>query len=379
MGAATDSWLVIAALATTAGYGIYLAGLARHLVQPSRASWLIWSAATAVEAATYAAVNPTAPQRWIFALATIACLVIALALWRRSRWRAPTTSEALCMAACLTAILAWLVFHAAFWAHLMVVAAVPVSFVPTWQSVRIDRTHERSPAWGLWTIGDLATLLVASHADRASVGELGYILVELACHASVWLLIGLPTIFPWRARRAGDGRLTVVDRYAAADELFTVRDNHLGKGVYAVGGFRRGATIVRFAGKRVAAAKLPGRLSGEDDRFVQVERGHYMGPSGSIDDLINHSCAPNAGLRFLASGVFLVALRDIAPGEEIAWDYSTTLADPAWQMPCRCGAASCRGTIGAFATLPADRQQWYRARNLIAPYLRSLGREERAA
>ena len=76
-----------------AGYATYLLGLKRQLVQPNRASWLIWSAATAVEAATYAAVNPGALQGWVFALSTLACVAVTVALWRRSVWRAPARGE----------------------------------------------------------------------------------------------------------------------------------------------------------------------------------------------------------------------------------------------------------------------------------------------
>jgi SET domain-containing protein len=95
-----------------------------------------------------------------------------------------------------------------------------------------------------------------------------------------------------------------------------------------------------------------------------------MGPSGRLDDLVNHSCAPNAGLRFSENGVFLVAVRAIAVGEEIAWDYSTTLRESNWHMLCQCKAPECRRVIGNFETLDAERQDWFRARNLVAPYLR---------
>ena len=117
-------------------------------------------------------------------------------------------------------------------------------------------------------------------------------------------------------------------------------------------------------------------MSGASDRYLQIGRDRYMGPSGRIDDLINHSCSPNAGLRFTDDGVFLVALRPIAPGEEIAWDYSTTLADPDWSMQCACGSPECRGVIRAFALLPAEVQDRYRAMGIVAPYLdeRDMGR-----
>ena len=364
-----QAWFVVALAASFAGYAAYLTGLQRHLVEPNRASWLIWSAATAVEASTYAAVNPDAPQRWVFLFATIACVAITLALWRRSAWSLPSRTESLCMAACLASLGVWTMFRDAFWAHLLVVAAVPVSFWPTWASVRADRGRERSPAWGLWTIGDLATLLVAARTPGSPIGEYAYILVELGCHAGVWVMIGLATINPLRWPGFGRGRLAA-DETARSPEPFVIGDSHLGRAVFAARGFAEGDALMPFTGRRFRADRVPGLTRGRSDRFVQVTPDHYMGPSGRIDDLVNHSCAPNAGLRFTAGGVWLVAVRAIMPGEEITWDYSTTLAESNWHMVCHCRSPDCRRVIGNFATLNPERQEWFRARNLVAPHLR---------
>jgi len=75
---------------------------------------------------------------------------------------------------------------------------------------------------------------------------------------------------------------------------------------------------------------------------------------------INHSCRPNCGLK---GTVTVVAMRDIARGEELTIDYSTTEADPHWSMACRCGAPECRRTIGSVHTLPRELFEQY------APFL----------
>lgn len=374
-----DIWFVLAIGLSFAGYAVYLLGLRRETVRPNRASWLIWAAATSLEALTYAAVNPGAPQALVFAVSAIACLVVTLGIWRRSSWAPPSATETFCIAACLTALILWLAFRETFWAHMLVVAAVPVSFWPTWASVWTDRSRERSPAWGLWTFGDLATLLIAVRGPQLGVAELGYILVELLCHASVWFLIGLATINPLRSLGVRRGGLRVFDRYRHSNNLFKVGDNHLGKAVFAARGFAEGDVLLEFTGRRLHADRLPSLMHGRGDRFVQVTPDQYMGPSGRLDDLVNHSCAPNAGLRFAEDGVFLVAVRAIDPGEEIAWDYSTTLRESNWHMLCQCKAPGCRRVIGNFDTLEPDRQEWFRARNLVAPYLRRRDAVEKRA
>ena len=281
------------------------------------------------------------------------------------------------MGAAFAAILLWVAFHETFWAHMLVVAAVPVSFWPTWQSVWEDRARERSPAWGLWTLGDLATLLLATRTRGSGVGEYGYILVELLCHAGVWFIVGFATINPVRSFGLRRGRFFVLDAYRPAANPFAVGETHLGKAVYAAAGFAAGETVIRFSGRRVSADRVPAAMQGTADRFVQITADSFMGPSGRVDDLINHSCTPNTGLRFAADGVVLVAIRDIAPGEEIAWDYSTTLSRPSWRMPCACRSAACRGTIGGFESLPIERQRWFLEHDMVAPYLREMERVER--
>ncbi|HEX8389650.1 MAG TPA: SET domain-containing protein-lysine N-methyltransferase [Sphingomonas sp.] len=351
-----DPLLFGAIALAAAGYATYLVALTRDLVEPNRTSWLIWATATGVEAGTYAAVNPDAPQAIVFALSTVACVIITAAMWRRSRWRAPDPVELACLLACLGAIALWTVFQETFWAHMLVVAAVPISFWPTWASVREDPARERTPAWGLWTLGDLLTLAVATRDAPIGLAEHGYLFIELVCHASVWLMVGLASILHWRVRRP---------------EALRVGETHLGRAVFAVRGFDESAVITRFSGRRVGPHRLPAALAGAEDRFVQVDAQEYMGPSGRVDDLINHSCDPNAGLRFTPAGVLLVAIRPIAPDEEIAWDYSTTVGEPGWRMACRCGSANCRGVVEGFSSLPEERKRWFRVRDLVAPYLRA--------
>jgi hypothetical protein len=59
-------------------------------------------------------------------------------------------------------------------------------------------------------------------------------------------------------------------------------------------------------------------------------------------------------------GAWLVARRDLAPGDEITCDYNINIAGgTSW--PCHCGAARCRGeTTGDFFSLPPDIQREYR-------------------
>jgi len=54
-----------------------------------------------------------------------------------------------------------------------------------------------------------------------------------------------------------------------------------------------------------------------------------------------------------------VALRSIEPGEEIRFDYSTTMIQDHWTMECRCGQPTCRRVILDFHHLPPITQNRY--------------------
>lgn len=57
---------------------------------------------------------------------------------------------------------------------------------------------------------------------------------------------------------------------------------------------------------------------------------------------VNHSCAPNCEIRTEGLRAWVVALRDIAPGEELTYDYDF---EEGPRTPCSCGAPACRGYI----------------------------------
>ena len=150
---------------------------------------------------------------------------------------------------------------------------------------------------------------------------------------------------------------------------FVVSKNHLGKAVYAARRFKKGDVVTQFTGPLIHKSDVPLTYKGEDDRYVQVAKEHYLGPSGEIDDLINHSCDPNTGLQFTDSGILLVATRKIDVGEEITWDYSTTLLDSSWLMLCDCRSSHCRKMIGDFILLETPIQKKYLRLGVLPEYI----------
>jgi SET domain-containing protein len=70
----------------------------------------------------------------------------------------------------------------------------------------------------------------------------------------------------------------------------------------------------------------------------------------------NHSCDPNTAIQ---GQIVLVAMRDIAPGEELTHDWATT-DDGEYEMECRCGSPGCRRLITGKDWMRPDLQERYR-------------------
>jgi SET domain-containing protein len=135
-----------------------------------------------------------------------------------------------------------------------------------------------------------------------------------------------------------------------------------GHGVFSAEPIPSGAAILQFTGPVLRPAEVHDGLY-----HLQIEENLYLGPSGAADDFVNHSCVPNAGFH---SGLTLVAMRDIAAGEEITWDYSTAIDEEGFSgFACRCGAIGCRGVVQSFRDLNTAIQS--RLLPWVLPYLRA--------
>ena len=141
--------------------------------------------------------------------------------------------------------------------------------------------------------------------------------------------------------------------------------------------FRLVATVPIRAGAVIL--RVDGHIVGTPSRHsIQVGMGEHLEvpPGASITEeldqfgwrFLNHSCDPNGRIRDRE----LIALRDIAPWEDLTFDYHTTEWDLANPFACRCGASHCVGTVSGYAHLRADERA--RLRPFVAPHLLELAR-----
>jgi hypothetical protein len=154
-----------------------------------------------------------------------------------------------------------------------------------------------------------------------------------------------------------------------SDDLpFEIRPSPMqGLGAFATRSIPAGTRLVEYAGERLTPAAA-------DARYPDVEHERHHTFLFAIDDdvvidaavdgnearFINHSCDPNCDAVIDEGRIWIETIRDVASGEELAYDYAYVLEErhtPAAKrrFPCHCGAARCRGTILAKKRQPAER------------------------
>jgi hypothetical protein len=142
-----------------------------------------------------------------------------------------------------------------------------------------------------------------------------------------------------------------------------------GSGVFATRAIRKGSRIIEYIGERVSHAEADRRYETKDENdnhtflFI-VDRRTVIdaGVDGNDARFINHSCEPNCESVTEERRVFIEAIRAIAVGEELAYDYQIQREknDPVnvdEVFACRCGSAACRGTMLWPAQRPGKRQK----------------------
>jgi uncharacterized protein len=130
-----------------------------------------------------------------------------------------------------------------------------------------------------------------------------------------------------------------------------------GWGVFATDRIRAGSRLLEYRGERISSDEADARypedpsvpahtfLFAIDDGLV-VDATHR----GGMARWINHSCDPNCETVVEDRRIYVDAIRELQPGEELTISYNLLLAErhtPSVKRryACACGADNCRGTM----------------------------------
>lgn len=141
---------------------------------------------------------------------------------------------------------------------------------------------------------------------------------------------------------------------------FVIKSSKIqGKGAFATRRIPKGVRIIEYLGECIDEAesdiRYPDDEMGRHHTFLfSIGDGSRVLDAGPLDwpaKYINHSCDPNCEAVEEEDGrVFISALKNIAKGAELLYDYAYertpehTEADEKLYA-CRCGSPKCRGSI----------------------------------
>jgi SET domain-containing protein len=130
-----------------------------------------------------------------------------------------------------------------------------------------------------------------------------------------------------------------------------------GKGVFALQDIAKGETLIEYVGEVISWDEAQDRHPHDpedpnhtfyfhvnEDRVIDALFG------GNSSRWINHSCDPNCEADEDNDRIFIKAIRNIAAGQELNYDYGLIIDEPYTkklkaEYPCWCGSANCRGTL----------------------------------
>ncbi len=126
--------------------------------------------------------------------------------------------------------------------------------------------------------------------------------------------------------------------------------------------------VIEKIGKRYALHDLP-----DDPAVLQISNNIYIGPSGAIDDQINHSCNPNCRLHIIGFRAILYSMHLIKAGTEITFDYSTSSTETLdqWQMQCNCKSFNCRKIISGFNNIDEKTKEEISNKNMLPQFMKN--------
>jgi SET domain-containing protein len=128
-------------------------------------------------------------------------------------------------------------------------------------------------------------------------------------------------------------------KFEVGNHKLKVQRSETGLGLFAHEPIKRGACIIEYKGRQISAKE---EYESNSKYLFQVSRKKTI--DGAVRSntarYINHSCRPNCEIDIYKSRVYVLAKRNIKPGEELAYDYDTEYFDE-YIKPLGCKCQKC--------------------------------------
>ena len=127
--------------------------------------------------------------------------------------------------------------------------------------------------------------------------------------------------------------------------------NIIGTGCFAAVDFKKGDIVGEYTGERIGDEEADKRYDGQEMTYLfYVDDDKYIDAQNDPNPVkyINHSCSPNCESEQDEDRIFIRAVRDIAAGEELTYDYCLLVdEDDDDEYMCKCDTKNCRKTMRA--------------------------------
>jgi hypothetical protein len=141
-----------------------------------------------------------------------------------------------------------------------------------------------------------------------------------------------------------------------------VRDSRIhGKGLFAREAIAAGEIVAVKGGHIFTEAQWCVRAAELGPAEIQISEDLFIAPAQPDQRpgamlYTNHSCDPNIAIQ---GQIVFVAMRDIAPGEELTHDWATT-DDGDYEIECNCRCSKCRHTVTGKDWMKQEIQDKYK-------------------
>ncbi|HET9838060.1 MAG TPA: SET domain-containing protein-lysine N-methyltransferase [Candidatus Angelobacter sp.] len=119
-----------------------------------------------------------------------------------------------------------------------------------------------------------------------------------------------------------------------------------GAGVYTTAPIRKGTRVLEYTGPRLNTKECEGLYADTEVTYLfAMDDPKIIIDGFGMAAFVNHHCDPNCETDQIRNRIWIIAMRNIAAGEELTYDYNLFDADPGEMAPCYCGSPKCRGTM----------------------------------
>ena len=125
-------------------------------------------------------------------------------------------------------------------------------------------------------------------------------------------------------------------KFVPGGRKLAVRRSSAGLGLFAEEAIPKGECVIEYVGREVSKEESE---TSKSKYLFEISKTRTIDGKPRINKAgyINHSCAPNCETEISKGRVFVMAIKNVKPGEELTYDYGRDYCIEHC-IPCRCPA-----------------------------------------